>query len=104
MMPPFPESIEAGKVIVLDMSAAGSPLLAHAVGVLLKTIWLAALLLRPQAMKEDAERVAKARRRGTAVEPRYFRPAMLVCDDYASFAACDEKNPMGDEKLLALTR
>ena len=104
MLPPLSECIETGKIIVLDMPAGENPLLAPAVGVLLKASWLGALLLRPKAMKEDAERVADARAAGQHAVPLCFRPALLICDDYQAFAACDEQNPLGDEKMLALTR
>ena len=104
MLPPLSECIENGKIIVLDMPPGENPLLAPAVGVLLKASWLGALLLRPKAMKEDAERVAEARAAGQHAVPLCFRPAMLVCDDYQVFAACDDHNPLGDEKMLALAR
>ena len=99
MMPPLDEAIEAGRVLALNMPAGTNPALARAAGVMLKQSWLSTLLLRPKAMKRDAIECAK-----TGAEPRFFRPAVFVCDEYQSFATCGEDDPGGDEKAFALTR
>ena len=104
MMPALADCIEKGKVIALNMPAGENPALSRAVGVMLKGSWLGALLLRPKAMKEDENRLAEARERGEEATPRYFRPAMFVCDEYQMFATCGGKEAAGDEKAFALTR
>ena len=104
MMPALADCIENGKILALNMPAGENPSLARAVGVILKGSWLGALLLRPKLMKEDEERLEEGRERGEELEPRYFRPAMFVCDEYQMFATCGEKDPSGDEKAFALTR
>ena len=104
MLPPLADCIESGKVLALNMPAGANPALARAVGVMLKGSWLGALLLRPKAMKLDKKRVAEEKAAGKDPKPKYFRPAMFICDEYQSFATCGEKDPAGDEKAFALTR
>ena len=104
MMPSLADCIESGKVLALNMPAGENPALSRAVGVILKGSWLGALLLRPKAMKEDEKRLEEAAAAGEEATPRYFRPAMFVCDEYQMFATCGEKDPAGDEKAFALTR
>ena len=89
-LPPLYELIEGGKVLALNMPAGINPALARAVGVMLKTAWLQALLMRPARMKQSP---------GV-----YFRPAVFICDEYQAFASVGEDDPSGDEKSFALTR
>ena len=104
MMPALVDCIEGGKVIALNMPAGENPALARAVGVILKGSWLGALLLRPKEMKEDEKRLEAARESGEEATPRYFRPAMFICDEYQMFATVGNKDAGGDEKAFALTR
>ena len=99
LLPPLDELIEAGKVLALNMPAGSNPALARAVGVMLKTSWLSTLLLRPKRMKLD---LAEAKEKGR--KPKYWRPAVFVCDEYQAFVTCGESDPSGDEKAFALTR
>ena len=69
-LPPLFELIEGGKVLALNMPAGANPALARAIGVLLKSAWMQALLRRP---------AEAARRPG-----RYMRPAVFICDEYQS--------------------
>ena len=89
-LPPIYELIEQGKVLALNMPAGINPALARAVGVMLKNAWLQALLMRPAKMKANPG--------------SYFRPAVLICDEYQAFASVGEDDPSGDEKSFALTR
>ena len=89
-LPPLSELIEEGKVLALNMPAGANPALARAIGVLLKSAWMQALLRRP----------AEA-----ALHPdRYMRPAVFICDEYQAFATVGQDDPSGDEKAFALTR
>ena len=99
LLPPLSEVIESGKVLALNMPAGSNPSLARAVGVMLKQSWLGTLLLRPAAMKEDKVEAAKKKR-----PPKFFRPAVFVCDEYQVFATCGGSDQAGDEKAFALTR
>ncbi|MCY4397745.1 MAG: TraM recognition domain-containing protein, partial [Gemmatimonadetes bacterium] len=89
-LPPLSELIEGGKVLALNMPAGANPALARAIGVLLKSAWMQALLRRP----------AEAARR----PDRYMRPAVFICDEYQAFATVGQDDPSGDEKAFALTR
>ena len=89
-LPPLSELIEGGKVLALNMPAGANPALARAIGVLLKSAWMQALLRRP----------AEAARR----PDRYMRPAAFICDEYQAFATVGQDDPSGDEKAFALTR
>ncbi|MDE3266679.1 MAG: TraM recognition domain-containing protein [Acidobacteriota bacterium] len=89
-LPPLADLIEGGKVVALNMPAGANPALARAIGVMLKNAWLQTLLRRPAQMKRNPD--------------RYFRPAVLLCDEYQSFATVGEDDPSGDEKSFALTR
>ncbi|MCZ0934958.1 MAG: type IV secretion system DNA-binding domain-containing protein [Gemmatimonadetes bacterium] len=89
-LPPLSELIEGGKVLALNMPAGANPALARAIGVLLKSAWMQALLRRP---------AEAARRPG-----RYMRPAVFICDEYQAFATVGQDDPAGDEKAFALTR
>ncbi len=89
-LPPLAELIEGGKVLALNMPAGANPALARAIGVLLKSAWMQALLRRP----------AEAARR----PDRYMRPAVFICDEYQAFATVGQDDPSGDEKAFALTR
>ena len=89
-LPPLSELIEEGKVLALNMPAGANPALARAIGVLLKSAWMQALLRRP----------AEA-----ALHPdRYMRPAVFICDEYQAFATVGQDDPSGDERAFALTR
>ena len=99
LLPPLDEVIESGTVLALNMPAGTSAALARAVGVMLKSNWLSTLLLRPKRMKLDLQ---KAKEEGR--KPKYWRPAVFICDEYQSFATCGESDPSGDEKAFALTR
>ena len=89
-LPPLSELIEGGKVLALNMPAGANPALARAIGVLLKSAWMQALLRRPAeaALRPD----------------RYMRPAVFICDEYQAFATVGQDDPSGDEKAFALTR
>ena len=89
-LPPLSELIEEGKVLALNMPAGANLALARAIGVLLKSAWMQALLRRP----------AEAARR----PDRYMRPAVFICDEYQAFATVGQDDPSGDEKAFALTR
>ncbi len=89
-LPPLADLIESGKVLALNMPAGANPALARAIGVLLKSAWMQALLRRP---------VEAARR-----PDRYVRPAVFICDEYQAFATVGQDDPSGDEKAFALTR
>ena len=89
-LPPLAELIEGGKVLALNMPAGANPALARAIGVLLKSAWMQALLRRP----------AEAARR----PDRYMRPAVFICDEYQAFATVGQDDPSGDERAFALTR
>ena len=89
-LPPLAELIEDGKVLALNMPAGANPALARAIGVLLKSAWMQALLRRP----------AEAARR----PDRYMRPAVFICDEYQAFATVGQDDPSGDERAFALTR
>ena len=99
LLPPLADLIEDGKVLAMNMPAGENPALARAVGVMLKQSWLSTLLLRPKKMKLD-----KAAAKEEGREPKYWRPAVFVCDEYQSFVTCGEDDPSGDEKMFALTR
>ena len=99
LLPPLADLIEEGKVLAMNMPAGENPALARAVGVMLKQSWLSTLLLRPKKMKLDK---AAAKAEGRA--PKFWRPAVFVCDEYQSFVTCGEDDPSGDEKMFALTR
>ena len=99
LMPPLADMIEDGKVLALNMPAGANAALARAAGVMLKQSWLSTLLLRPKSMKLDKAQ-AKAEKR----PPKFFRPAVFICDEYQMFATCGEDDPSGDEKAFALTR
>jgi len=89
-LPPLSDLIEGGKVLALNMPAGANPALARAIGVLLKSAWMQALLRRPA---EAASR-----------PDRYMRPAVFICDEYQAFATVGQDDPSGDEKAFALTR
>ena len=89
-LPPLADLIDEGKVLALNMPAGANPALARAIGVLLKSAWMQALLRRP----------AEAARR----PDRYMRPAVFICDEYQAFATVGQDDPSGDEKAFALTR
>ena len=89
-LPPLAELIESGRVLTLNMPAGANPALGRAIGVMLKTAWMQALLRRP---------AEAARRPG-----RYLRPAVFICDEYQAFATVGQDDPSGDEKAFALTR
>ena len=89
-LPPLAELIEGGRVLALNMPAGANPALGRAIGVMLKTAWMQALLRRP---------AEAARRPG-----RYLRPAVFICDEYQAFATVGQDDPSGDEKAFALTR
>ena len=99
LVPPLDEVIESGRVFALNMPAGANAALARAVGVMLKSSWLSTLLLRPKRMKLDIEAAKKEGR-----EPKYWRPAVFICDEYQAFVTCGESDPSGDEKAFALTR
>ena len=91
-LPPLDEVIESGKVLCLNMPKSANPELGKVLAVMLKLCWLSTLLLRPARMSD----------------PRYkdffFRPAVLMCDEYQEFASVGGKGSSGDEKAFALTR
>ena len=89
-LPSLAQLIDEGKVLALNMPAGANPALARAIGVLLKSAWMQALLRRP----------AEAARR----PERYMRPAVFICDEYQAFATVGQDDPSGDEKAFALTR
>ena len=89
-LPPLSELIDKGKVLALNMPAGANPALARAIGVMLKSAWMQALLRRP----------AEAAR----CPDRYMRPAVFICDEYQAFATVGQDDPSGDEKAFALTR
>ena len=89
-LPPLFDLIEGGKVLALNMPAGANPALARAIGVLLKSAWMQALLRRPA---EAAQR-----------PDRYMRPAVFICDEYQAFATVGQDDPSGDERAFALTR
>jgi hypothetical protein len=89
-LPPFPELIEAGKVVALNFPVAANPGLARTIGTLLKQDFQRAMIGRIPKMEQ--------RRDAT------FRPVLFLCDEYQSFATCGESDPTGDEKFFALSR
>jgi hypothetical protein len=89
VMPPFSEIIESGKVLAFNFPA-DNPLLAKAIGTLMKQDFQRAMLGRLQRMKDRAA--------------REFRPVLFLCDEYQSFATVGENDPSGDEKFFALSR
>ena len=99
LIPPLQKVIEDGRVFALNMPAGTSAALARAVGVMLKGQWLSTLLLRPKLMALD---VAAAKAEGR--EPKFWRPAVFICDEYQAFCTCGASDPAGDEKAFALTR
>ena len=58
-LPPLDALIERGKVLALNMPAGTNPVLARAVGVMLKNAWLQSLLRRPAAMKNEPGRYVR---------------------------------------------
>ena len=98
-MPHLRKAIEDGKVLALNLPAGGNAALARAVGAMLKQAWLSTLLLRPKDMKLDLAKAKEERR-----PPKFWRPAVFICDEYQAFATCGEDDPGGDEKAFALTR
>ena len=50
-------------------------------------------------MKLDVVEARKQKRK-----PKFWRPAVFICDEYQAFATCGEDDPSGDEKAFALTR
>ena len=89
-LPPLAQLIGEGRVLALNMPAGANPALARAIGVLLKSAWMQALLRRPAEAAKKPD--------------RYMRPAVFVCDEYQAFATVGQDDPAGDEKAFALTR
>ena len=89
-LPPMPQSIEAGKVVALNLPIGFNPALARAVGVMLK---------------QDFQRAVLARIPRMAADPgRTWRDVVFVCDEYQHFATAGESDPGGDEKFFSLSR
>lgn len=91
-MPSMETMIEAGRVVALNLPAGDNQALGKVLGVLLKQSWLQALLRRPRAMADPANR------------DRYWRPAIFVCDEYHSFVTVGGDDPGGDERVFSLSR
>ena len=89
-LPPLSELIEGGKVLALNMPAGANPALARAIGVMLKSAWMQALLRRPAEAAKSPH--------------HYMRPAVFICDEYQAFATVGQDDPAGDERAFALTR
>lgn len=87
---PFEELIEQGKVVGLNFPVALNPALAKTIGTLMKVDYQRAVQLRIPRM--DAE------------PARYFRPTVLICDEYQNFATVGGDNPTGDERFLSISR
>ncbi len=92
LLPAMEELVEGGKVVALNMPAGANPALARVLGVMLKQSWLQALLRRPRAMADPANKGAT------------WRPAVLVIDEYHRFATIGGDDPGGDEHAFALSR
>ncbi|MDE0195499.1 MAG: TraM recognition domain-containing protein, partial [bacterium] len=92
VLPPMDSLIEDGRVLALNMAAGESPALGKVLGVMLKGAWLQALLRRPKAMADPAN------------SRRSWRPAVLVIDEYHTFATVGGDDPSGDERTFALSR
>ena len=89
-LPPIAESLEAGKVLALNLPVGANPALGRAIGVMLKQDFQRAVLARIPLMAE---------------EPRQaWRDLVFVCDEYQSFATAGESDPGGDEKFFSLSR
>ena len=92
LLPSMEELVESGKVVALNMPAGANPALARVLGVMLKQSWMQALLRRPRAMADSANKGA------------FWRPATLVIDEYHRFATIGGDDPGGDEHAFALSR
>ena len=92
LLPSMEELVESGKVVALNMPAGANPALARVLGVMLKQSWMQALLRRPRAMADPANKGA------------FWRPAALVIDEYHRFATIGGDDPGGDEHAFALSR
>ncbi len=89
-LPPITESLEAGKVLALNLPIGANPALGRAVGVMLK---------------QDFQRAVLARIPQMAAEPdREWRDIVFICDEYQNFATAGESDPGGDEKFFSLSR
>lgn len=89
VMPSFAEIIESGKVLAFNFPA-DNPMLAKAIGTMMKQDFQRAML----------GRLPRMRNRPT----HEFRPVLFLCDEYQSFATVGENDPTGDEKFFALSR
>ncbi len=89
-LPPVAESIEAGKVLALNLPIGANPALGRAVGVMLKLDFQRAVLARIPRMAEEPD--------------REWRDVVFVCDEYQNFATAGESDPGGDEKFFSLSR
>lgn len=89
-LPPLSESLEAGKVLALNLPVGANPALGRAIGVMLKQDFQRAVLARIPAMEAEPDRP--------------WRDIAFVCDEYQSFATAGESEPGGDEKFFSLSR
>ena len=89
-LPPLTESLEAGKVLALNLPIGANPALGRAIGVMLKQDFQRAVLARIPAMEAEPDRP--------------WRDIAFVCDEYQNFATAGESDPGGDEKFFSLSR
>lgn len=94
-LPPMRELIETGRVLGMNLPSSTNPGLARTIGVMVKQAWLQAALQRAADMGKPSARYPAG---------FYFRPAMVLIDEYHMFATVGASDPCGDEKAFALTR
>ena len=92
LLPPMEQLVESGRVVALNMPAGANPALARVLGVLLKQCWMQALLRRPRGMADPANKGV------------FWRPAVVLIDEYHRFATVGGDDPGGDEHAFALSR
>jgi hypothetical protein len=89
-LPPFPDLVEAGRVVALNFPVVVNPGLARMIGTFLKQDFQRAVLGRIPRMAREPDRP--------------WREVLFLCDEYHAFATVGEQDPTGDEKFFALSR
>ncbi len=89
-LPPMAESLEAGKVLALNLPIGANPALGRAIGVMLKQDFQRAVLERIPRLEAERDRA--------------WRDIAFICDEYQNFATVGQSDPGGDEKFFSLSR
>lgn len=89
-LPPLGDLVETGRVLALNFPAGINPGLAKIVGALLKQDFQRYMLGRIARME--------------AAPSRFWRPVLMLIDEYHQYATAGGMDPSGDERFLALSR